>query len=225
MRAAPVRAVKLRELELRFAENPCAGSNNWRVAGLRGAVSACLCAQPYFVSPAGNDANPGTLEKPFATLQRAQQAAREKHGDVFLRGGTYYLPATLVFTAEDSGTKDAPVVFQNYQDEQPVISGGVRLENLDWQPYTNGIFQAKVPADLQTEEIFVNGERQILARYPNFDPKAQYFDGFAADAHFRAARGTMGGSDRRLFSRDASGAVGRFHLAHYRQGRDRAGDN
>jgi hypothetical protein len=35
---------------------------------------------------------------------------------------------------------------------------------------------------LQTEEIFVNGERQILARYPNFDPKAQYFDGFAADA-------------------------------------------
>ncbi len=35
---------------------------------------------------------------------------------------------------------------------------------------------------MQTEEIFVNGERQILARYPNYDPKAQYFDGFAADA-------------------------------------------
>ena len=28
----------------------------------------------------------------------------------------------------------------------------------------------------------MNGERQILARYPNFDPAAQYFDGFAADA-------------------------------------------
>ena len=97
---------------------------------------------------------------------------------------------TLVFTAQDSGTKDAPVVFQNYQGEKPVISGGVRLENLDWQPYTNGIFQAQVPADLQTEEIFVNGERQILARYPNFDPKAQYFDGFTsgADIQQRAAR-------------------------------------
>ncbi len=100
------------------------------------------------------------------------------------------MPATLVFTAEDSGTKDAPVVFQNYQGEKPVISGGVRLEKLDWQPYTNGIFQAQVPADLQTEEIFVNGERQILARYPNFDPKAQYFDGFTsgADIKQRAAR-------------------------------------
>jgi hypothetical protein len=145
--------------------------------------SASFCgAQPYFVSSAGDDANPGTLEKPFATLERAQQAARQKHGDVFLRGGTYYLPAPLVFTAQDSGTKDAPVVFQNYQGEKPVISGGVRMENLDWQPFTNGIFQAKVPADLQTEEIFVNGERQILARYPNFDPKVQYFDGFAPDA-------------------------------------------
>jgi hypothetical protein len=153
--------------------------------------SGCLCAgRPYFVSPSGDDANPGTLEKPFATLQRAQQAARQKRGDVFLRSGAYYLPATLVFTAQDGGTKDAPVIFQNYQGEKAVVSGGVKLENLNWQPYTNGIFQAGVPSDLQTGEIFVNGERQILARYPNFDPKAQYFDGFAADAisEQRAAR-------------------------------------
>jgi len=145
--------------------------------------SACFCgAQSYFVSPGGDDANPGTLKKPFATLQCAQQAARQKHGAVFLRGGTYYLPETLVFTEQDSGTKDAPVVFQNYQGDKPVISGGGRLEKLDWRPYANGIFQAQVPADLQTEEIFVNGEREILARYPNFDPKAQYFDSFAPDA-------------------------------------------
>ncbi len=162
------------------------------------AASVCLCnAQPYYVAPAGSDANPGTLDKPFATLQRAQQAVRQKHGDVFLRGGTYYLSAPLVFTAEDSGTKDAPVVFQNYKDERPVISGGIRLDGLNWQPFTNGILQAQVPADLQTEEIFINGERQILARYPNFDPKAKYFDGFAADAisKERAARwaGPTGG--------------------------------
>jgi len=145
--------------------------------------SACFCnAQPYFISPTGDDANSGTLKRPFATLQRAQQAVRQKRGDVFLRGGTYYLSSPLVFTAQDSGTKDAPVVFQSYRNEKAVISGGIRLENLDWQPYTNGIFQAQIPADLQTEEIFVNGERQILARYPNFDPKAQYFDGFAPDA-------------------------------------------
>ena len=73
------------------------------------------------------------------------------------------------------------MVFQAWHDERPVISGGVRLEKLDWQPYRDGIFQSKVSDDLQTEEIFVNGERQILARYPNYNTNAQYFDGYAAD--------------------------------------------
>jgi hypothetical protein len=140
------------------------------------------CGQPYFVAPTGNDANPGTLERPFASLARAQQAVRQKPGSVWLRGGTYYLPEKLVFTAQDSGTRAAPVVYQAYGSEHPIISGGIKLEKLDWQPYRDGIVQAKVPENLRTEEIFLNGERQILARYPNFDPKAQYFDGFAADA-------------------------------------------
>ena len=138
--------------------------------------------QPYYVAPSGNDRNPGTLDKPFTSLQRAQQALRLKPGTVFLRGGTYYLPETLVFTVQDSGKENTPVVFQAYENEQPVLSGGVRLEKLEWKPYRDGTFQAKIPADVRTEEIFVNGERQILARHPNFDPKAKYFDGFAADA-------------------------------------------
>src|ERR1019366_7119862 len=111
-------------------------------------VSLCG-AQPYFVSPSGNDASPGTLKEPFFTLQHAQQAARQKRGNIFLRGGTYYLPETLVLNAEDSGTKDAPMIFQNYKNETPVISGGVRLENLDWQPLTNGIYQAQVTGGFQ----------------------------------------------------------------------------
>ena len=84
---------------------------------------------------------------------------------MFLRGGTYYLPEPLVFTAEDSGPREAPVVYQGYGDEQPVVSGGVLLTNLEWQPYRNAIQQAQVPAGLQTE--IVNGRRQILAPSQN----------------------------------------------------------
>ena len=76
---------------------------------------------------------------------------------------------------KDSGRKTSPVVYQAYKNERPRISDGVKLEHLDWQPYRDGIFAAKVPDDLRTEEIFVNGERQILARYTNFDSSAQYF--------------------------------------------------
>src|SRR5437867_4065834 len=78
--------------------------------------------QPYYVAPAGDDLNAGTLERPFASLRRAQQAIRLKAGTVFLRGGTYYLPEKLVLSAEDSGSKAAPVVYQAYGKEQPVIS-------------------------------------------------------------------------------------------------------
>ena len=147
-------------------------------------------AQQYFVSPTGNDANAGSLAKPFATLKRAQMAVRQTRGTVFLRSGTYYLSEPLNFTAEDSGTTETPVVFKNYKNEEPVISGGVQIKNLHWQLHRDGIYKTQVPADLKTEEIFVNGRRQILARYPNFDPKAKYFDGFASDAisKERAAR-------------------------------------
>ena len=155
----------------------------WPIVMLLGfALGSVGFSQPYYIAPDGNDAQPGTLEKPFASLQRAQTARREKPGTVFLRGGTYYLSAALIFTVQDSGTQEAPAIFQNYENERPVISGGVKLEKLDWWPYTNGILQAKVPDGLQTEEIFVNGERQNLARYPNFNPSAEYFDGYAADA-------------------------------------------
>jgi len=151
-------------------------------------------AAQVFVAPNGNDANPGTLDKPFASLQRAQQAARKVAGReavaVMVRAGTYYLPETIVLDAADSGTKDAPVVYQAYRKEQPVISGGIQMRNLKWEPYKDGIMRAKLPAGFTTDQLFVNGESQPLARYPNIDPKARFFHGTAADAFSpeRAAR-------------------------------------
>src|SRR5580658_9549404 len=58
------------------------------------AIALPAFGQPYYVASAGNDANPGTIGKPFASLQRAQAALRQKRGTVYLRGGTYYLPET-----------------------------------------------------------------------------------------------------------------------------------
>jgi len=148
----------------------------------------------WFVSPQGLDTNPGDRARPFATLQRAQRAARQTHGrepvTVFLREGIYYLPETLVFTAEDSGTKANPVVYQAYLNEQPVISGGVPLKDLRWEAYRDGIRKASVPAGFTSDQLFVNGERQPMARYPNFDPNVRHFNGYAADAisPARAAR-------------------------------------
>ena len=140
----------------------------------------------YYVAANGSDANPGTLTKPFATLRQAQQAARKAVGreavTIFIRQGTYYLPETMVFTAEDSGSETAPVVYQAYEKEQVVISGGLRLKDLKWENYKDGVMQAKTPEGFATDQLFVNGERQPLARYPNFDPGERHFNGWAKDA-------------------------------------------
>jgi len=178
-------------------------------------------AGSYFVAPNGADTNPGTLERPFATLGRAQQAARQARGrvpvTVCLREGTYYLPETLAFTAEDSGTNAAPVVYQAHEKERAAISGGVRLKGLKWEPYRDGIMKTAVPAGLATDQLFVNGERQHLARYPNFDPNVRHFNGYAADA-ISPQRAAMAGSPRRLHPRHALGRMGRHALRHHGQG-------
>jgi len=75
----------------------------------------------------------------------------------------------------------------------------------------------KVPPDLQTEEIFVNGERQILARYPNYDPEREICRRLCRGCHLNEPGGPLVRSRRRLFSRYASQPVGRLHLADYRE--------
>ena len=170
-------------------------------------------AQPYFVSPSGNDTNPGSLERPFATLQCAQQAVRQKRGDVFLRGGTYYLPATLVFTAEDSGTKDAPVVFQNYQDEKPVISGGVRLEQLDWPALHQRNISGAGSAGFADRGNFHQRRAADSGAIPELRSAGAILRRVHLGSGHQTALHALGGSRRRLFARDAPGAVGGFHLA------------
>ena len=152
-------------------------------------------AEAYYVDPNGLDSNSGSKDQPFKTISCARDHVRESGGlgkepvTVYLREGTYYLDDTLVFTADDSGTPDAPVTYAAYEKEKVVVSGGSRLE-LEWEPHREGIFQAKTPEGLVVDELFVNGERRHMARYPNFDPKVLPYNGYAADAFApdRAAR-------------------------------------
>jgi hypothetical protein len=140
-----------------------------------------------YVSPRGNDRNPGTRAQPLRTLAAARDAVRLlKHQSpqpitVVLRAGTYCLPKALTFTPEDSGTRRAPITYAAAPGEQVVVSGGMPLK-LSWAPYKDGIYQAAVPAGLRTDQLFVNGEPQVLARYPNFDPSVRILNGYARDA-------------------------------------------
>lgn len=136
-----------------------------------------------YVSPLGKDSNPGTKEKPYATLTKAQSEARRIKDavNIVLRGGTYYLTEPVVITDKDSRTDFASCTYKSYPGEKVVISGSAPLK-LKWSPYKNGIWQAKVENDLVFDQLFVNGKLQRMARYPNFDPRAKFLGGTATDA-------------------------------------------
>ncbi|MHB8900657.1 MAG: right-handed parallel beta-helix repeat-containing protein, partial [Thermoguttaceae bacterium] len=160
------------------------------------ALCSIAAAEELYVNPAGSDANPGTRAKPFATIAHARDVVRElpqranEPFRVVLRGGVYRLSETLVFTAADSGAANAPVEYCSADGETAVISGAQVIAGLKWVTCTNGILQAKVPAGLVTDQLFVNGEQMPMARYPNFDRSQRIFKGVAADAFSdeRAAR-------------------------------------
>lgn len=106
-------------------------------------------AADFYVSTEGSDAWSGTLavpnqqqsDGPFATLERARDAVREsgqnRSGDVtvLIRGGTYRLAKTVVFSLQDSGHGESTVTYAAYPGETPVFSSGQEIS--DWKRLTN----------------------------------------------------------------------------------------
>ena len=83
-----------------------------------------------FVAPNGDDANPGTPDKPLATLEGARLKVRQfkaanpgKPIIVEFASGTYRFDKTVSFTKEDSGSKGAPVVYRGVYDGETRFTG------------------------------------------------------------------------------------------------------
>jgi len=86
-----------------------------------------------YVSLRGSDANPGTKEKPFATIERAREEVRKLKGKnigvtVYLRGGRYFLDDALSFGPEDSGWEGSPAVYRGFPGEEVRIIGGKEVK-------------------------------------------------------------------------------------------------
>ncbi len=74
----------------------------------------------YYVAPTGSDSNPGTLDKPFATLSYA--ATKVSAGDsVYVRGGTYYFTSSQYIASV--GTPSAHITYQSYPGEKAILDG------------------------------------------------------------------------------------------------------
>lgn len=161
----------------------------------------------FYVSLQGKDAWSGRLPEPnatktdgpFATPTRARDAIRSVRARetlrrpvvVYMRGGVYTLSAPLVFSAEDSGTPEAPITYTSYPGEEVVLSGGrtitgwkkSHLASVGGQSGEGAnvaaaiqnsrpeLWTVEVPGVKEGEwyfhQLFVNGERRQRVRAPN----------------------------------------------------------
>jgi len=140
-----------------------------------------------YVSTSGNDSHNGSIEQPVATLEKALELIRPHAGKhsviVYLREGIHYIDKSIIHTPEFSGSKEYPIRYSNYNNENVTVSTARILSNLDWKPYKDGIFMTKLEniPDI-FDQLYVNGEKQHAARYPNYNPDIRHFNGYAADA-------------------------------------------
>jgi len=136
-------------------------------------------ARQLYVSPGGNDQNAGSEKFPLASLQGARDKIRSLRQDgkltgparVIFKAGIYYINAPVEFTGDDTGTAAMPVSYEGEAGQTVTFDAGMRVST-PWQKegqlYRTTL--VNVPADFRPKQLFVNGERAILARYPNFDP-------------------------------------------------------
>ncbi len=140
-----------------------------------------------YVSPQGRDEWTGKRPEakapdgPFATLARAREEVRRLKAagpltqpvKIVLRGGRYLLYETFALTAADSGTPQAPITYIAFKGEKPLLAGCRRVTG--FKPWKDKILVAELKGTplegVRFRQLFCNGERQIMARYPNLDPK------------------------------------------------------
>ena len=130
-------------------------------------LSAPGIQQEFFVASGGSDANPGTRERPFQSLEKARDAVRlllpGMTGDiaVTIGGGTYPVRHTIEFGPRDSATGNHRVHYRAAAGAKPVFSGGVAVTG--WTPHKDGIWKAPLKRGEKLRALYVNDSRAVMA--------------------------------------------------------------
>lgn len=125
-------------------------------------IVSSVQSKNYYFSAAGNDSKSGL--NPNAAWQNVDKlkSLKLKAGDsVLFRRGDSFLGEIVV---RHSGKINKPIVFSAYgKGDLPILTGAVSLKNA----VTNSVKQHVFSINKQVLKLYVNNEKQTLARYPN----------------------------------------------------------
>jgi hypothetical protein len=128
------------------------------------AIAARGSAGEFYVSPRGDDRNPGSRELPFRTLERARdlvRSSRARTGDsevwkVWLLGGTFQISSPFELTEMDGGTSSSPVLYSALPGEQVRISGGREIPREAFRPSAGSPASGRVNPAAQAHLVQVD---------------------------------------------------------------------
>lgn len=152
-------------------------------------------AMEFYVNPNGNDAWSGKLkvanaqrtDGPFKTIEKAKLAVKSfirssqwtSKININIAAGRYFLEKPLRFDQYDSGAYGKEVTWRGEPGEKIVISGGIPLacspvNKNQWDcpltkaPLNRTYFDTdRIKGNVPKFELFVNGQKLELARWPN----------------------------------------------------------
>jgi hypothetical protein len=118
----------------------------------------------YVCAEMGSDSNPGSLEAPFRTINRATQGMNAG-GTCLIRKGVYYEEILLA----NRGIEGHPITISAYNNEEVVVSGADRVTGT-WEPWSSDprIWRIQLPGPDFTQ-LFMNGTSMSLARWPDME--------------------------------------------------------
>ena len=124
-------------------------------------------AQDVYVGPNGSDSNPGTKEKPVATLEAARDLIRQykatnelpipKGGiTVWMEQGQYDQTKPFVLDDNDSGEPGSPVVWRSVKDKKVTITGGRSIPIEKFTKVTNSSIIRRLSKEASQKVLQVN---------------------------------------------------------------------
>jgi uncharacterized repeat protein (TIGR01451 family) len=161
----------------------------------------------YVSSSGGNDDNTGLSDlAPFETVGKVNTLDLQPGDQVLFKCGDTWQAEQLVIAA--SGTEADPIVFGSYPEgcaDKPILSGSLPISG--WMVYSTNVYVANLGTGQNAghfgygvNQLFRNGERLMLGRWPNLD---------AGDNGYSTIDGHSGSqiTDNELPVGDWSGAV------------------
>lgn len=110
------------------------------------------------------DANDGSAERPFATIQQAASIA-EAGDTVIIGGGVYH----ETVKPANNGTASNPITFKAAEGETVTISAAAELGSPVGQDGDKLIYNALTDLGYGKNQIFYKGKYLVAGRYPNED--------------------------------------------------------